>query len=387
MTLGFGSFTEAHPQGTIDSPPKLPIIGRVENLSGTDLIELFPLRDGVYVENVDFPGTSSFRLHFSVLKVRDPAQSWSVRILNFADNKELWTFSPAASSRDFWSVEIRGPRARVVVTADGSGSEPQIIIDKVVHLQSIVTPQTDLNGSLKPISEAPPSIRRTGRSVARLIIQRDEDFEPQPCTGFLVGHDLLMTNRHCIKSGGEAGRTVVQFDFDRDGIQPAVQVGVKELLLTSCDLDFVLLRLDRGFSCLNTACNSPYERPALALARNDTLAVGQRLVAIQHPNGEAKKVSKDGCTVDQLLMVGSSSTLTDFAHKCDTDWGSSGTPLQLLGQGDVVGTVVGLHHLGVRKDNVSSSDPRQVNRAVRTRLIISYITQTRPALLNELTLH
>jgi hypothetical protein len=177
----------------------------------------------------------------------------------------------------------------------------------------------------------------------------------------------------------------VQFDYDKDGVQP-LSVGVKELVLTSCDLDFVLLRLNKSFACLNSACSGLYERAPLPLARNDSLTVGQRLIAIQHPDGEAKQVSQEGCVVDQLQMVGSSSTLTDFAHKCDTKGGSSGTPIQLLGDGDTVGAVVGLHHLAFRIDSVQESEPKPINRAVSSKQIITYITQTKPALLSDLAI-
>ena len=108
-------------------------------------------------------------------------------------------------------------------------------------------------------------------------------------------------------------------------------------------------------------------------------------MAIQHPDGEAKQVSVTGCIADQLGLMGSSSTLTDFAHKCDTKNGSSGTPVQLINDA-AVGAVVGLHHLGVRIDSVNEEEPKQINRAVNTREIIAYITRLKPELLAELAL-
>jgi V8-like Glu-specific endopeptidase len=93
-----------------------------------------------------------------------------------------------------------------------------------------------------------------------------------------------------------------------------------------------------------------------------------------------------GCIADQLGLMGSSSTLTDFAHKCDTKNGSSGTPVQLINDAGKVGAVVGLHHLGVRMDSVDDEAPKQINRAVSTKKIIAYITLAKPALLKELVL-
>jgi hypothetical protein len=372
----------------IDYLTALPVIGRVETLTGTKLLKLFPLEGDTFVQRVDFPGASSFRLHFSVLAPRDlPEGSWSVKILNFSDDGERWTLTPKGSVRSFWSSEIKGSRARVVVTAtEAVASSLQVMIDKVAFLQSITTPQTEINFKLTPIARVPAPIKLAGRSVARLIIQRDGDELPVPCTGFLVGRDILMTNRHCIRSGSEAGNTDVQFDYDMDGMEP-VQVGVKELLLTSCDLDFVLLRLNRSFACQNAACNTAYERVPLRLARNATLIPQQtKLVAIQHPDGEAKQVSLTGCITDQLRMMGSSSMVTDFAHKCDTKNGSSGSPIQLINDAGAVGAVVGLHHLGVRIDTVGEEEPKFINRAVSIKEIIEYITRLKPALLGDLSL-
>jgi len=375
----------------IDSLMTLPVVGHVQTLSGRELFNLFPLEGDTFVQRISFSEASSFRLHFSVLAPKDPpAGSWTVKIINFSDNGERWKLTPESSLKGFWSGEIKGSRARVVVKADQAvASQLHVIIDKVVFLQSITIPQTEINFKLTRFTNlsGPLSgpIKSAGRSVARLMIQRDDDL-PVPCTGFLVGPDLLMTNRHCIRSGSEAGNTDVQFDYDKDGAQP-VQAGVKELLLTSCDLDFVLLRLDTSFACKNAACSTAFERPPLALARNATLTPGQtKLVAIQHPDGEAKQVSVTGCVADQLAMMGSSSTLTDFAHKCDTKPGSSGTPLQLLSDSGAVGAVVGLHHLGVRIDSVNEVEPKLINRAVSIKEIIAYINRMKPALLNELTL-
>ena len=369
----------------IDSLTSLPVIGRVE----TKLISLFPLEAGnTFVQRVDFPGESSFRLHFSVLAPKDlPTGSWSVRIMNFSDNVERWAITPKSSVREFWSSQIKASRARVVVTAEPAVADKlQVIIDKVAFLQSITIPQTELNFRLKPILKAPAPIQSAGRSVARLIIQRDGDDLPVPCTGFLVGNEILITNRHCIRSGSEARDTDVQFDYDDDNAEP-VQAGVTELLLTSCDLDFVLLRLDKSFACKTAACNTAFERRPLSLSRNPNLTSGQtKLVAIQHPDGEAKQVSTDGCVADELGLMGSSSTLTDFAHKCDTKNGSSGSPVQLINDAGTIGAVVGLHHLGFRLDSPKDEAPRKINRAVNTKEIIAYIKLMKPALLDELAL-
>jgi hypothetical protein len=375
-----------------DPHSDLPVIGRTDNLTGARLIKLFPLEDGAFVKKLDFPGAASFRVHFSVVGMpKSPGAKWNVKIINFENEQPRWALCPDDTNcpekpvSDFWTNEIKGSRARVLVTTNAAAANLQIIIDKIAFLQAVTTPQTQIDYKLTSIGQNSAPIKRAGRSIARLLIQRDDDGLTVPCTGFLVGRDLLITNRHCIRSGTEARNTTVQFDYDLDGADP-VQAGVKELLLTSCDLDFVLLRLDKSFACQTQACSGNYERTPLTLARTPSLVIGQQLIAIQHPDGEAKQVSRDGCVMDQLLMIGSSSSLTDFGHKCDTKPGSSGTPIQLLGVGDVVGPVIGLHHLAFRIDNVNETAPKPVNRAVSSKQIIDYITQVKPALINELVI-
>ena len=383
---------DAEPVSTV---AQLPVIGRLRKVK----IDLFPLNGGVRRKPVDFSGANSFRLHFSLRRsapVAAPVAPWQLKVVASADNRNvLWEFCSDGDVDDIWSGEIVGDNADVIVTSgiDCKGqpvaaegrSEPQLVIDLVSLLKPVTLPQVPFQFKFTAISDATPPIKQAGRSVAKLIIQRDGGEGDMPCTGFLVGKDLLMTNRHCVRSGSEARKTTVQFDFDRKGIQPLVTAEVKELVLASCDLDFVLLRLNKSFACQNDACAGPLERRPLVLSRGD-VAQGQTLVAIQHPAGEFKQFSKEGCVSEQVQMVGLSSTRTDFAHKCDTKPGSSGTPIQLLDASGAVGAVIGLHHLGPRADGVQDPRVLQVNRAVSSKFIIQYISQMNSKLLDELSL-
>ena len=66
---------------------------------------------------------------------------------------------------------------------------------------------------------------------------------------------------------------------------------------------------------------------------------------IQHPGGEPKKFSLEGCVVAGLQRAGASAEPTDFGHECDTKGGSSGSPVF----DRTTGRVVGLHHFGFRE--------------------------------------
>jgi hypothetical protein len=69
-------------------------------------------------------------------------------------------------------------------------------------------------------------------------------------------------------------------------------------------------------------------------------ALDEALYLPQHPQGALKKVSVIGCRVSTPKTDGLAPG-SDFGHQCDTEPGSSGSPVL-----DLTNQVVGLHHLG-----------------------------------------
>lgn len=96
----------------------------------------------------------------------------------------------------------------------------------------------------------------------------------------------------------------------------------------------------------------------LALSGSDP-ALASAIYVIQHPAGEAKKISKKHCAVGAVPVDGRGSG-TDFAHTCDTAGGSSGSPVF-----NDAGEVVGLHHYGFAEGSEWSE-----NRAIRMKRIL-----------------
>ena len=96
----------------------------------------------------------------------------------------------------------------------------------------------------------------------------------------------------------------------------------------------------------------------LDFAATDALD-GEKLFVVQHPSGEAKQISDEGCAVVMIPAPGRGAD-TDLAHGCDTLGGSSGSPVF-----NSTGHVVGLHHWG----RANSGTFRNANRAVRGILV------------------
>jgi hypothetical protein len=98
-------------------------------------------------------------------------------------------------------------------------------------------------------------------------------------------------------------------------------------------------------------------------------------VIVQHPDGRPKEISIDKCQLKGTKRMGVSDT-SDFGHTCDTEGGSSGSPVISLGTNEVVG----LHHFGFSDDDV---DP--VNQGIYMGQILADIQKTHPELVKDLT--
>ncbi len=311
-------------------------------------------------------GVPSIRLHFRVLTAGDPA-SWEVRAKDLAgETLQIVPGSDATSggAGAFWTDELATAQARVELSWNGQGERPVLEADRYAYSVGAATPLSTVGiDGTRPIGQASERHRALAPPVARLRIMTDEG--QGFCTGFLLGERLLMTNEHCVRTAGEAASLRVDFRYDAPAARPEVVRGAT-LLRTSAGLDYTLLSLSRpvgtSFGRLHLETVAP--------ARDR-----QELLIIQHPGGEPKKVSLEGCLVAGLGREGASSEKTDFGHECDTLGGSSGSPVL----DRATGRVVGLHHFGFRE---GLDEP--VNQAVEIARILEDLgTQVDPAVFDE----
>ena len=151
--------------------------------------------------------------------------------------------------------------------------------------------------------------------------------------GFLVTPRLLLTNQHCLSSETEAQSAELDFDFD-DGPAPVQTGRVRSLVHADKDRDYALAVLDQ-----------PMKRTPLTLAV-PALSANAELIILQHPSGKIKHASIVQCSVQAMDVPGLIAAGTDFEHRCDTEGGSSGSPVHQLSSGHVIG----LHHWGKPDD-------------------------------------
>ncbi|MDR6093966.1 serine protease [Stenotrophomonas sp. SORGH_AS_0321] len=175
------------------------------------------------------------------------------------------------------------------------------------------------------------------RPVARLLIGGRF-----LCTAWRVGSDnRLFTNNHCFNSAAGVASTEVWFNHEAaqcgSGASAAVtKVSGATLLKTDAALDYSLFTVNQfanitRFGYLGLDVGTP--RP------------GQEIFIPQHPQGRLKElaVTSDAqggqrCTLISTAANGG----RDASYSCDTQGGSSGSPVI----GRASNRVVALHHLG-----------------------------------------
>jgi V8-like Glu-specific endopeptidase len=143
-----------------------------------------------------------------------------------------------------------------------------------------------------------------------------------------------MTNQHCVADHATCLTTIAIFDYQLapSGLpSPGIQYRCAEVLAANHELDVAVLRLEQ----------SPGLTWGVLRLTAEATSAAQQVMIIQHPGGRPKMISTLECAVTQPLVPGRGAE-TDLAHRCDTEGGSSGSPII---RGD--GRVVGLHHFGV----------------------------------------
>jgi lysyl endopeptidase len=186
---------------------------------------------------------------------------------------------------------------------------------------------------------ADPVAYSRSKAVARLLINGTE-----LCTGWRVGtKNRMVTNNHCFDDSADAHNTEVWFNYQcatcggYDTFAPAKVWGA-QVLATNHVYDFTL------FTVVNFAQVQKFGYLLFDTARPQK---GQELYVPQHPAGEPTRIAgalgknASTCAVTDNAYDGYA-TDSDVAYLCDTEGGSSGSPV-LSRTGN---KVVALHHFG-----------------------------------------
>lgn len=161
------------------------------------------------------------------------------------------------------------------------------------------------------------------------------------CTAWKVGSGpYFMTNNHCIGTQSEANGSEIVFNYERNASGPQVRLAVDQLIKTNDPLDFTV------FTVKNLNAAKPFGHFGLDAQRPSN---GSELYIVHHPKGWQKHISlfddqyNGYCRVKNNNVYGSDYyNTTDISYSCDTEGGSSGSPVLNASNN----RVIALHHLG-----------------------------------------
>jgi lysyl endopeptidase len=339
---------------------------RVGELLSVDRL-LGYLGKGPQKETFSYPGASYVKLHFRKMAML-PGDYLTVSSPDGAESYRYDAPKLLESGRvDKWAMSVTGDTAVLEMhrTADvlGLGSVLGTLgvdVDQVARgfsrTEQARQPEGQLtapgrNGREESVCgadtssdavcyrSADPVAYTKSKAIARLLINGTE-----LCTGWRVGpKNRMLTNNHCFTTTSEAYDTEVWFNYQcatcggYDVFQPT-KVWGDQVLSTDHTYDYTLFSVDDfnavkkfGFLSLDTA------RPAK----------NQELYVPQHPAGEPTRIAGSlgeragNCSVADPNYTGYAAG-SDVAYYCDTEGGSSGSPVLSR----ATNKVVALHHFG-----------------------------------------
>jgi hypothetical protein len=320
------------------------------------------LAGGPETESFTYPGASYVKLHFDrmamlpgdYVTVSNPSKTESYRYDSTSATADKWAMSVTGDSA---VLEMHRAAGNVVSNVLGNlGVGVDQVAKGFTRQQLQAEPEdqmlpptrtgkeesvcgTDTSKDAACYKSSDPVAYTKSKAIARLLINGTE-----LCTGWRVGpKNRMLTNNHCFTTSAEAYDTEVWFNYQcatcggYDVFQPT-KVWGSQVLSTDHTYDYTL------FSVGNFAAIQKFGYLALDTARP---AKGQELYVPQHPAGEPTRIAgslgeKAGnCSVIDPNYTGYTAG-SDVSYLCDTEGGSSGSPVISR----KTNKVVALHHFG-----------------------------------------
>ncbi|HKH47586.1 MAG TPA: trypsin-like peptidase domain-containing protein [Thermoanaerobaculia bacterium] len=313
-------------------------------------------RPVAWAETIVSPGAKFLRLHFQKLNLPDG----DFLTVSSPDGAEFWTYTGKGplGTGEFWSFSVDGDVAIVELhTGDriekGRARRYGASIDRIAHgteplwggdVEAKVICGTDGRRDAACYSTI------NTRPVARLSFQSGGS--SFVCTGWLVAgsnSSTTITNNHCFTTQSEVNTVQARFNYQRTTCGGSTTAAYSTynggtFLKTSSSLDYTLFTLQ----------GNPEATWGEYTATTKTPAIGMAINFPQHGGGNVKTVGfwKDSAQTlrcDVAATGGSYgyATGSQMDYSCDSEGGSSGSPIMDAG----TGRIIGLHHLG----GVSSS--------------------------------
>ena len=312
-------------------------------------------RPVVWSDTVVSQGAEFIRVHFRGLSLA-PGDFVTV---SSPDRSQVWTYTGRGphGNGDVWAFAIDGDEA-IVELHGGRGNGHGYVIDQVGHgTVRLGEPTPEVvcgTDGREDVACHLPEIDAAQRPVARLLFTSGGG--QFLCTGWLAAGSngsTLMTNNHCIKNQTETSSLQAKFNFQRTTCGGTTNAATTDyaggtfLKTNNVDrrgskggLDYTLLTLQ----------GTPEATWGEITPTTNNGSLGTLIWFIQHPGGNQKKVGywEDAaktarCNVDAVNQTyGRSATGSQTAYACDSEGGSSGSPIV----NPTTGRAIALHHFG-----------------------------------------
>jgi len=252
----------------------------------------------------------------------------------------------------FWARHIKGDTIRLQLHATSPNGAQGFVIDDMALGNSSIGSDPEAICGIDDKENAVcyetthPAEYAGSRPVARMLISG-----AFLCTGWLASaNNHFVTNEHCVTNATEALNT--DFEFMAEAAtcgsgncqlcHPGDLYDGAAFIQDNAGLDYALLQINSG---------DPAGQYGYLGIDNRNAIVGERIYIPQHPGGRAKEIgiesshSSDGsdgmCHVNSISSPPcSGSGYNDVGYYCDTEGGSSGSPVIAASNNKVIA----LHH-------------------------------------------
>jgi V8-like Glu-specific endopeptidase len=304
-----------------------------------------------WTETVVSPGATFIRVHFDRMNLPDG----DYVTVSSPDTDEFWTYSGRGpnGTGEFWASAVESDTAVVELHSGPKrrGGHYGVRIDRIAHgtrpLWGDDTPPVEkiICGTDGKRNAACYTGINT-RPVARLSFQSGGS--SYVCTGWLVAgsnSSTLLTNNHCFDTQSETSTVQARFNYQTTTCTGTTAASYTTytggtLLRTNASLDYTIITLQGNPEGTWGEYTATTKTPPSAMLINFP----------QHPGGGLKKVGywKDSAQTLRCDVAGANVTISGYSsssqmtYSCDSEGGSSGSPIMDAG----TGRIIGLHHLG-----------------------------------------
>jgi len=318
----------------------------------------------VWKKQFSNPNKDIVALHFSFKSKIDTSASWVITIKSNSSSLEFRPKDLQLENGGFWMPNLSKESVEVIFSPNKTEDNIHFVIDKIIRYSPTSNQESHVGPpNFEKVSHVSSFLEELGRPVVKLTFIKDG--QAFVCSGFQIAPGIIMTNDHCVNSKWLCQSTAITFGFYGQG-EVGMTTECIDYLGGDSDLDYSLLRIKPHLEWSDITTFSP-----------NGISDNTKILIIQHPSGRSQEICRDSqCFISESEIMGLIPD-ADFSHECDTEGGSSGSPVFLQD-----GSVIGLHHFGYSNDHWFKK-----NRAVRIDRILDHLRVNNEEIYNSLIIN